>query len=122
MTPAQVSLQCKATMTDEELKRIANQTGIPIQKIAEWHFIHGPRFVPTNVGPHKHSRPQGYLAISDIVTRRGIPVDTVQQWLRSGLKSHRQSGMVLIKELDLELWMVKHPFVRRPPGRPRKSS
>jgi hypothetical protein len=109
-------------MTDEQLKQLAKQTGIPIQKIAEWHFIHGPRYALDVDGAHKHSRPKGSLAITDIFRKRDIPVETIKQWLRSGLRSCRKGNMVLVKESDLDDWMAKHPFVRRPPGRPRKSS
>lgn len=105
-------------MDDARLRQLAQQTGIPIKKIAEWHFIHAPSFY----SKHKRKeRPAGSLSIGDIEAKYGIPISTLVEWRAAGLKSRRKGQMALINEADLKAWLKEHPFVQRPPGRPRRS-
>lgn len=106
-------------MTDEALKRLARQTGMPIKRIAEWHFVHAPRFVSAVQRAHK--RPDGMLSVTDIVVKYQVDPPTLMKWRRAGLKTLRKGKMVLIKESDLADWMKEHRFVRRPLGRPKGS-
>jgi len=100
-----------AAMTDAELKRLAERTGIPIKKIAEWHFVHARDGMP-----RKRPRPKGTLSINDIM-ERGIPYQTIHEWRRAGLKTKQMGKMVLVRESDLNDWLAEHPAVRR--GRQR---
>jgi hypothetical protein len=105
-------------MDDARLRQLASQTGIPLKKIAEWHFIHGPH-CESGLGGRKQRRPKGTLSLGDIVAKHDVPMPMLQKWRSAGLKSQRKSQMVLIKEEDLVAWMQEHPFVRRPLGRPK---
>src|SRR5437868_752703 len=77
-----------ASMTDEELKRLAKETGIPLKKIAEWHFVHARDGMP-----RKQRRPKGTLSINDIM-ERGIPYQTIHAWRQAGLKTRQKGRMV----------------------------
>src|SRR5947207_603781 len=110
-------------MNDARLRKLAEQTGIAIKKIAEWHFVHGPRYASTITGvpTGKRKRPKGMLSVGEIVLERGVPLPVLMEWRRAGLKTRRMGNMVLVRKSDLEDWLAEHPVVRRGRGRPRGS-
>ena len=98
-------------MKDANLHRLAEQTGIPIQKIAQWHFAYGSQYAPDHYShaTGRRKRPKGTLALSDIVRKYRISYLTLQNWRQAGLRSQRKGHMTLIKESDLKKWVKTHP-------------
>jgi hypothetical protein len=94
-------------MKDSELEAMAERLNIPAQDIARWHIIHSPRFLSKNPGrpKGKQKRPNGTLAIADIVRQYGIDHTTLQQWREQGMPHEVRGKMILIQERVLNQWI-----------------
>lgn len=103
-------------MNEREIKRLAQLAGVEPSKIAHWHFKFSHLF-----RTHKRfERPPGMLSVTEISSRYGIAPPLLIEWRKAGLPSRRGPGkLVLIKETDLQKWIAKVRWTRRPLGRPR---
>ena len=103
-------------MKDLDIKRLARNSGVEPKKIALWHFKYSHLFRSQK----RFERPPGTLSITEISAKYGIAPPLLVQWRKAGLPSRHGFGkLIVIKETDLQKWIAKVRWVKRPLGRPR---
>ena len=92
-----------------ELRKISRVTGIALDKISQWHYVHSPHFVSKHTGrPRgKAERPAGLLSIGDIKHKFKLSNARISRWREEGLATEPFGSMILIRETELTEWMAR---------------
>ncbi len=88
---------------------MAARLGVPLQDVARWHRVEGPRYVSKLPGrpKGKPQRPAGTLTVRDAMVKFGITAAELRKWREQGLPYRTVGTMILMKETDLKAWIQK---------------
>ncbi len=90
-------------MQSKKLRKISRMTGIALDKIAQWHFVHSPHFISKHTGRPKGKveRPEGMLSIGDIKKKYNLTNAVIARWREEGLATATFGSLILIREAEL---------------------
>ena len=94
-------------MNDAQLRAMAERLNLPVQDIARWHLVNGPRFVSKNPGRPKGKlkRPRGSLSVAEIIQKYGIDRHTLTRWREQGMPHRRIGTLIVVNQRVLDTWI-----------------